>query len=595
MKLIVLLASFIHIHAFLDFFKSSSGSSASTSVEIPRAYPTEYDHFRGIAPHLQGKYQQETFLCDNNQRKISSASINDGYCDCTDGTDEPGTSACLTGSFYCVNKGYKPLTITSSRVDDGICDCCDGSDEGIFVKCSDRCQEMAELQRSEQNRIVNTFKTGNQLRKLWEESARAQLQQEASQVPDPMVTNKLRDQIAEVEATIQKKEYEVQELQAKVEKDVKNKIFRLLKVSSESANYNYLAQFLSSLTKALHFDEIQLNNYLSDHPTPVKLTEEHEGEGEGEGDDYEFAGVTEEGSGSTGEHHSQDSNNNNNDNQNNQSGNYCDLVDITNNPHFQVICESHQTPQAKQDTMLSILYSVIKDNRAYYETMLLLGYYRLHHTFVGAEDFVKNHMQQFGQDACPEEFAPLGTTHCEIKELLKDFYNHLTGNSEKISLEEKIRVVKDEKNKLTQELNNLENTEQAIARAKENLEKYQAALQFFHLKGQNVEVNDGKFSYTVSILENVKQKEIGGYNTVLLGDYSSIEESNEFGFSYKMKFVNGQHCHAFGARSADVTVVCGEKNVLKSAQEPSTCFYSLLMESPAACTEKYAIANGLTN
>jgi hypothetical protein len=99
------------------------------------------------------------------------------------------------------------------------------------------------------------------------------------------------------------------------------------------------------------------------------------------------------------------------------------------------------------------------------------------------------------------------------------------------------------------------------------------------------------------MLENVKQKEIGGYNNVLLGDYQSIQEisSKEYGIAYQMKFHNGQHCHAFGARSAEVTVICGEKNVLKSAQEPSTCFYTLILESPAACTENFAKANGLSD
>ena len=60
-----------------------------------------------------------------------------------DGSDEPGTSACPSGQFYCVNKGYKPTKILSSRVNDGICDCCDGSDEwDSNANCQNKCIEL---------------------------------------------------------------------------------------------------------------------------------------------------------------------------------------------------------------------------------------------------------------------------------------------------------------------------------------------------------------------------------------------------------------------------------------------------------------------
>lgn len=83
----------------------------------------------GVAPSDMANYQPNPmglFACLDGEMRVGWASMNDDFCDCSDGSDEPGTGACPNTRFFCVGGGHYLL---SSRINDGICDCCDGSDE----------------------------------------------------------------------------------------------------------------------------------------------------------------------------------------------------------------------------------------------------------------------------------------------------------------------------------------------------------------------------------------------------------------------------------------------------------------------------------
>lgn len=92
----------------------------------------------GVQASQQSKYiadSQGQFWCLSSSLALPFSRLNDDYCDCEDGSDEPSTSACTAGSFYCSASDTK---VPSSRVNDGVCDCCDGSDEYLAVHLLDR-------------------------------------------------------------------------------------------------------------------------------------------------------------------------------------------------------------------------------------------------------------------------------------------------------------------------------------------------------------------------------------------------------------------------------------------------------------------------
>jgi protein kinase C substrate 80K-H len=80
------------------------------------------------------------FTCLDGELTIDFSAVNDDYCDCSDGSDEPGTSACGHTIFYCTNAGSAALSIPSYRVNDGVCDCCDATDEFETGACANDCE-----------------------------------------------------------------------------------------------------------------------------------------------------------------------------------------------------------------------------------------------------------------------------------------------------------------------------------------------------------------------------------------------------------------------------------------------------------------------
>lgn len=187
---------------------------------------------RGVSPQRLSFYSpDEDFTCLDGSNRVPFDMVNDDYCDCLDGSDEPGTSACANGKFYCENKEFRGREIHSSRVNDGICDCCDGSDEYLSVvggACENTCKALGEKFSREMEENRQQQEAGFQKR-----------QQHSNQ---GMETKREKEQfLAEATADLNVLEVELEALREakeqaeKPEQEAKEKVEQLQKEMREKA------------------------------------------------------------------------------------------------------------------------------------------------------------------------------------------------------------------------------------------------------------------------------------------------------------------------------------------------------------------------
>ena len=114
----------------------------SLTVPVP-AQASPSPGVKGVHPSLYPKYaptSSDLWSCLDGSRSIPWSAVNDDYCDCPDGSDEPGmtipnrliqtynalishlgTAACRNSTFFCPNIGHVGASISATRVNDGLC------------------------------------------------------------------------------------------------------------------------------------------------------------------------------------------------------------------------------------------------------------------------------------------------------------------------------------------------------------------------------------------------------------------------------------------------------------------------------------------
>ncbi|KAI9652822.1 MAG: hypothetical protein M1831_006347 [Alyxoria varia] len=248
---------------------------------------------RGVGPDFAKFYKSpSTFTCISNPSiNLPPSSINDDYCDCPDGSDEPGTSACAHLSpyspsiqpppnaaaasaasavnstlalpgYYCKNKGHKPAYIPFTHLNDGVCDydiCCDGSDEWSGVsgtKCENRCTSIGQEWRRLDEKKNLSF--------IAAKKKRTELVAEAKRMRDEMETW-IREKKPEIE-DLEKQVAHLEKERDEIERKDKSKVFKKSKEDGKGGTVGVLLELtkqrIGELRDALNRVVGERNGYL---------------------------------------------------------------------------------------------------------------------------------------------------------------------------------------------------------------------------------------------------------------------------------------------------------------------------------------------
>ncbi|XP_057203208.1 glucosidase 2 subunit beta isoform X2 [Triplophysa rosa] len=166
--------------------------------------PVEIHRPRGV-PLTKRQFYEENkpFTCLDGSKTIPFDRVNDDYCDCKDGSDEPGTPACPNGSFHCTNAGYRPTFIPSSRINDGICDCCDTTDEyNSGAKCENTCKDLGRKEREVLQKMAEITREGFLLKRQLIEEAKKGKQEKQDKLTGMQDNKKQLDEKVEAMRTV---------------------------------------------------------------------------------------------------------------------------------------------------------------------------------------------------------------------------------------------------------------------------------------------------------------------------------------------------------------------------------------------------------
>lgn len=574
---------------------------------ITRSAAIKYS-FLGVSPEDENYYKglssSSAIKCRDGSKKFNKSQFNDDFCDCPDGSDEPGTSACPNGRFYCKNAGHAPIVLYSSRVNDGICDCCDGSDEyDGKTKCPNTCWEAGKVAREKLRKKIATYQEGVTIRRQEIEKAKLAIVKEEAELQklkdEEIILKGLVDKLKERKEQIEKAEEQERLQKEKEEKE--------LKESQETNEKEIKAEDIEPMQNDVH-DNIGL----VDQPPQDSVEDNHESVSEPELSDHsiedrlsdDVAAGEHDGSFQNAEPLREDSTSSGKaglDN-GNQDENAAEGTESLSKEELGRLVASRWTGGKTDQHKEEIDASQDKDHQYPNETPNAAnddedtGYISdgddpryddddvdnddQADDFEGVDHYDSSSSQRHESDDDLDDLSDItgtsGSSWLEkIQKRVKTIFQAVNIFQKPVNVSEAAQVRKE----YDESSGKLSKIQSRISSLKQKLKQdFGPEKEFYSFYGQCFESKENKYVYKVCPFKQATQEE--GYSTTRLGSWEKFEESYRV-----MQFLNGDKCWNGPDRSLKVRLRCGLKNELTDVDEPSRCEYIAFLATPALCLE----------